>query len=221
MCQKVENLFQESIENTTSNMKNLTSYAVTTLLLFSWAYAITILFLPSCDVGTTKSVPTSDSRVKKASAQITVGSDGLTTEQRNVRERLLEDNKPGSIKHLYIISAYSGETLIYSTVRGKVTSSGKRLTPTSIETAWNNKYGGWEGGDRIRVGEKEAVTHEVLQDDGTYGSSIEYVYWWDSRGAYHQHYISGGQIVHVSNQPVAVKSITINMELSSESRPSR
>ena len=57
------------------------------------------------------------------------------------------------------------------------------------------------------------ITLEVVQDDGTYGHSSEYLYWWDTKGVYHQHYVSGGQIVHVSSQPLAVKGIIINMEL--------
>jgi hypothetical protein len=31
-------------------------------------------------------------------------------------------------------------------------------------------------------------------------------------GIYHQHFMTGGQIVHISDQPIAVKSVTINME---------
>jgi len=53
----------------------------------------------------------------------------------------------------------------------------------------------------------------VLQDDGTYGSSIEYLFWWDVQGRYHQQFVTGGEIIHISDQPIPVKSITINMEL--------
>lgn len=157
-------------------------------------------------------VPVSSSGVSKTTVKIPTGSDGLTTEQRNVRERLVTDNKPGSIKHLYVISAYSGQVLIYSTVRGKVTSSGKRLTPTSVEGAYNGNSGFWTG-IAVDIGGQNYQTSEVLQDDGTYGSSIEYLYWWDTKGVYHQHYKEGGQIIHVSDQPIAVKSVIINMEL--------
>jgi hypothetical protein len=52
----------------------------------------------------------------------------------------------------------------------------------------------------------------VLQDDGTYGTSVDYLYWFDARGAYHQHYVTGGTIVHVSDQPLNVKSVIINIE---------
>ena len=150
--------------------------------------------------------PASTSGVTKAQAQVTVGADGLTVEQKNVKERLQEDNKPGSIKHLYVISAYSGQVIIYSTVRGKVTSSGKRLTPNTVASV-----GEYPDGFDIVIGGVTKNTEEVLQDDGTYGHSGEYLYWWDTKGVYHQHYIAGGQIVHVSNQPLAVKSVIINM----------
>lgn len=167
-------------------------------------------FMLGADECNNSVAPQSASGVQRAQVAVSTGSDGLTVEQRNIRDRLVMDNKPGAIKHLYVISAYSGQVLIYSTVKGKVTSSGKRLTPTSIVT------GG--GGDFRQRGFATpwtgAETAEVLQDDGTYGSSIEYVYWWDAKGVYHQHYIQGGQILHVSDQPLAVKSVVLNMELS-------
>lgn len=152
--------------------------------------------------------PISASGVSKAKVEIPTGPDGLTIEQRNVRDRLMEDNKPGSIKHLYIISAYSGQPLIYSTVRGKVTSSGKRLTPSSIVTS----FGGSNYAFPVQFGKEGMYTSEVLQDDGTYGSSVEYLFWFDTKGVYHQQYVTGGMIVHVSNEPVAVKGVVINME---------
>ncbi|HLC98921.1 MAG TPA: hypothetical protein VJC00_02840 [Candidatus Nanoarchaeia archaeon] len=124
------------------------------------------------------------------------------------------DNQPGSIKHLYIISAYSGQVIIYSTVMGKVTSSGKRLTPDHVD-------GGGNGVSYFKfdVGNSEWYTQQVLGEDGAYGSSIEYMYWWDTKGVYHQHYVSGGQIVHISNQPLAVKNIIINMEITTPESP--
>jgi len=158
--------------------------------------------------------PVSASGVRKATVHIQTGADGFTTEQRNVRERLTQDNLPGSIKHLYVISAYSGQVLIYSTVRGKVTSSGKRLTPTSVNGGRTGD--GYWGGFAVEIGGDTHRTNEVLQDDGTYGSSIEYVFWFDSKGIYHQHYVQGGQILHVSSEPMSVKSVVINMEMTAK-----
>jgi hypothetical protein len=164
------------------------------------------------ETSTVETPPTSTTGVKKAEAEISTGSDGLTVEQRNIKKRLEMENQPGSIKHLYIISAMSGQVILYSTVDGKITSSGKRLSPYHV-AAMDNQGCSYElRGIEIKINGEKYRTSEVLQDDGTYGSSISYLYWWDSQGRYHQHYVSGGQIVHVSDQPIAVKSIIINLE---------
>lgn len=170
---------------------------------------LVVFLTTSCTEGSGRQQPQSASGVEKAEVTVPTDQSGLTAEQKNIRDRLLEDNKPGSVKHLYVISAYSGQVIIYSTVRGKVTSGGKRITPTSVSS--NECEGSFIPVD---INGRKYRTAEVLQDDGTYGQSSEYLYWWDTKGVYHQHYVSGGQIVHVSNQPLAVKSIVINMEMS-------
>ncbi len=74
--------------------------------------------------------------IGKATANVAAQSDGLTIEQQNIKHRIELENMPGSIKHLYVFSAYSGQCLLYSTVKGKVTSSGKRLTPSTVAALW-------------------------------------------------------------------------------------
>lgn len=154
--------------------------------------------------------PVASSGVAKATAKVATDLSGHTTEQNNVLERYKRDNLPGSIKHLYIISAYSGQVILYSTVKGKVTSSGKRLTPTTVAVN-SGEYHAHDGID-INIDGKNYETGEVLQDDGTYGSSVEYLYWFDSKGVYHQQYITGGMILHISDQPISVKNVIINLE---------
>ena len=151
----------------------------------------------------------SASGVKQAKAVVKVQANGLTMEQSNIKKRIEFENKAGSIKHLYIISPYTGQTLIYSTVKGKVTSSSKRLSPTTSAGETQS----------VRVSSSSTKingkwTNEIINDTGTFGSSIPYIYWWDVNNRYHQHFISGGQILHISNKPINVKSITINMEVS-------
>jgi hypothetical protein len=70
----------------------------------------------------------------------------------------------------------------------------------------------------VSINGHEFRTAEVIQDDGTYGTSVDYIYWWDSKGVYHQQYITGGMIVHLSDQPLAVRSVVLNMELSKEEK---
>ncbi len=161
------------------------------------------LSLAACDLSP---APEAASGVKKADVEVqTDPTTGLTIEQRNVADRLAMDNKPGSVKHLYIISPDSGQVLIYSTVRGKVTSSGKRLNPRTVNS--NDAF-------EVRIGRERHYTTEVLEDDGTYGSSVDYIYWWDAQNRYHQHFFTGGQIIHVSDYPITVKSIVMNLDVS-------
>jgi hypothetical protein len=153
--------------------------------------------------------PQASTGVVKATATIQTDANGFTAEQRNIMEKYKRDNVPGAIKHLYIISAYSGQVLIYSTVQGKVTSGNKRLTPSSISgrsDTWSNSF-------TVQIGNGSFYTNEVLGDDGAYGTSGEYIYWFDTKGIMHQQYITGGMILHISDQPLAVKSIVLNMEL--------
>lgn len=180
-----------------------------------YAALVLVLALTGCDASSRSSASVSASGVKQAKVEVEVGANGLTVEQTNIGERLHNDNLPGAIKHLYIISPYSGQVLIYSTVKGKVTSSGKRLTPTSVFAGGVRKSDMTyeEYGLPVNIGGAQQLTSEVLQDDGTYGTSDPYLYWTDQRGVFHQQYLTGGQIIHVSDQPLAIKSVTINMEM--------
>ena len=156
----------------------------------------------------------SDSGITKATVKIQTGTDGLTVEQRNYSKRLKEDNTPGSIKHLYVVSAYTGDILLYSTVDGKVTSGGKRLSPRTVRgDAYNssNTQSNW-----VNIGGRDFVTDEVLGDDGTYGDSGNYLYWFDAQGNYQQYYPSGGTFIQISDRPLRVKKSTLSLELMDE-----
>jgi len=168
---------------------------------------IAVLVLSGCDSPVASPPPPP---VHKVTADVPVNESGHTVEQENIARRLANDNKPGAIKHLYVISPYSGQVIIYSTVKGKVTSGSKRLEP-SIQTG-ATYYGRSYTKVTLSNGEGTVNTPEIMGDDGTYGSSGDYLYWWDAKGIYHQHYLTGGQIVHISDQPLSVKSVIINME---------
>jgi hypothetical protein len=179
-----------------------------TLLAFVTMFALTSA--SSCDSTTIETK--TNSGVQKATVEVQTNAQGHTVEQERIAKRVVNDNKPGAIKHLYIISPYSGQTILYSTVDGKVTSSGKRLQPkTVIGDGWRGNTA--NGDDNwVNIGDKSFLTNEVIQDDGTFGDSDPYIYWWDVRGVYHQHFMTGGQIIHVSDVPMNVKGVIINIE---------
>lgn len=169
------------------------------------------------DLPLPQSAPKSASGVKKVTAKVEANADlngkKVTTEQWNIATRYDRDDDPTATKHLYVVSAFSGDCILYSTVRGKVTSSGKRLSPYSIVAGGNkSQYGSRVHGIPVAIGGRGRETAEVLQDDGTYGSSIPYLYWFDARGVMHKHYVSGGQIIHVSDTPMTWPKIVLNLE---------
>lgn len=152
----------------------------------------------------------STSGVHRVQTTVQTGSDGLTTEQRNISLRLEMDNRPGSIKHLYLLSPFNGRQIFYSTVRGKISSSGKRLSPKTV--AWKlNATGVSDKGVPVKVNGETLVTNELIQDDGTFGDSSEYLYFWNESGQYFQLYV-GGLTVVVSDQPTGFQDVVIRNE---------
>lgn len=167
----------------------------------------------SCDF--THEQQKSDSGVTKASVKIKTGIDGLTTEQRNITRKNERDNDAGSIKHAYIISAYTGDVLEYSTVEGKVTSSGKRLSPKTVQGDSYNHAGNdynW-----VDIGAKTFTTDEVLDEQGSYGESSNYIYWFDTQGQFQQYFPSGGTYLRISERPLRIKKSTLTFEAIDES----
>lgn len=179
---------------------------------FSVLAIIAIMFcLPSC--GGKIEQQTSDSGVTKASVKIETDADGHTIEQKNIMERLKRDNSVGEVKHLYIISSYTGDVMEYSTVVGKVTSGSKRLSPKTVNSAagisMTNVYT-----NTVNIGGLTYFTDEVLDDGGSYGDSGSYLYWFDAQGNYHQYYPSGGTYLHISEKPLRIRksNLTVTAE---------
>lgn len=162
----------------------------------------------SCNLDTTQQK--SDSGVEKASVKIKTDANGQTIEQKNIIERLQRDNDLGSLKHLYVISSFSGDVMEYSTVKGKVTSGGKRLSPKTVNGIGTNSPG---YSNNVHIGGTLYTTDEVLDDGGAYGESMSYVYWFDAQGNYHQYFPSGGTYLHISDKPLRIKKSNMTFEI--------
>ena len=146
-----------------------------------------------------KNTPVSDSGVKKAHAKVVTGTDGLTNEQRNIKKRVEADNLPGGVLHLYAVSPFTGDIIFYSTVDGKVTSSSKRLTSNQkLVRVDRGQYNG-------------EIPMPRIGDDGAYGSSIPYLYWWDINGNYQQVYPQGLTIL-IKDKPMRFKKAILTMD---------
>jgi hypothetical protein len=145
--------------------------------------------------------------------KVETNAKGRTVEQENITERIKRDNEAGSLKHLYIISPYSGQVILYSPVKGKVTTGGKRLTPRAIDGVYSTSGNSTLSKPVVTIGGNSYTTSEIANEDGTFGGGdAPYLFWFEPNGKYHQFYLSGGALVHVSDQPLAVKSVIISTE---------
>lgn len=89
-------------------------------------------------------------------------------ERENIRQRLIVSNDPLTLQWIYPMSA--GRVLGRFPVKGKITSSSKRLTPSTImDTGSYN------------------TSEELPDESGAYGSSVEYIFWFDPSGEIHSH----------------------------------
>ncbi len=150
---------------------------------------------------------------KQGNANIQVDPNtGMTTEQENIIQAKEDDNKPGATKHFYCISAFSGDVLIYGTVRNKVTSSTKRLLPKIVASVDGEYVDSDLRGIRVIINGRTHRTPEVMGEDQTFGSSIPYLYFWTPDDIRHKHYVSGGHVDHISNVPLNVGKVVINIE---------
>lgn len=88
-------------------------------------------------------------------------------ERENIRQRILVSNDPNTLQWIYPMSA--GRVIGRVPVKGKVTSGSKRLTASE--------------GYSTSISSMQELPDEMA----TYGSSGEYIFWFDPAGRIHQH----------------------------------
>lgn len=108
-------------------------------------------------------------------------------EIENIKHRLELTADPGKIGYIVLLNQ-AGQPILYEGVKGKVTSGSKRLTPPDRASS------SWGGG-------QNTVTRAAPSDEGTWGSSSEYIFYWNSDGTYRQW--AGGYLY--SDQPIRLR----------------
>lgn len=130
--------------------------------------------------------------------------EGHTVEQNNIRDKVKIDAEMNKEWHIYVVSSYTGKIILESKSVGKITSSGKRLTPKHITGTSNG------GGLAFDLSEGTTVyTDELPAEDGTFGDSTEYIYCKDDNGRNRRHYMMGGQIIHTSDKPLSLEELSV------------
>ena len=150
------------------------------LIIFS-----TLFFLSGCLEDSNKNAQTL--KAKEAADSIVFSENA---EIENIKNRLKLTSNPGQIGYILLLN-YAGQPILYTTIKGKVTSSSKRLTPP-------DRYSSLGPNGFIRAG---------ASDEGTYGNSDSYVYFWDQNGRYFQwsgQYLYSDQPIRVTIEPLVV-----------------
>lgn len=109
---------------------------------------------------------------KQQSTAVPYPADQLkdSLERRNLKERLLRDNKPNAIRYVYLLSF--AEPLGYYTIKGKVSSTQSQMTTDSLVRRYCKSCSG--GG--------QAVTVPAPGDDGSYGANEEGIFFFTTEG---------------------------------------
>ncbi len=111
----------------------------------------------------------------------------------NIKKRLELTSNPGAVGFVLLMNE-AGQPIMYTAVKGKITSGSKRLTEP-------DRVDGHASGENIRAS---------ASDEGTYGSSNPYIFFWTTNGQYIQW--SGNYLY--SDKPIRVKiePLVINVE---------
>jgi hypothetical protein len=144
--------------------------------------ALVTILLAGCDYNESKYVQSH----KAAQAAQSINFDE-NAEIDNIKHRLELTSKPGAIGYIVLLNQM-GQPIAYDTVKGKITSSGKRLT---------RPFDG-VGND----------TRPAPSDEGTWGNSDPYIYYWTANGVYRQW--SG--LYLYSDQPIRLSQPTLVVE---------
>jgi hypothetical protein len=114
-------------------------------------------------------------------------------ERENIVNRLNLTADPGKVGYILLLNQ-SGQPIAYLNVKGKVTSGGKRLMPPNEYYCANGNCG-WQ---------------PAPSDEGTYGSSNPYVFFWTVDGQYYQwtgDYLYSDKPFRVSIKPLVVEMV--------------
>lgn len=112
-------------------------------------------------------------------------------EIENITKRLQLTSDPGLMGYVVLLSE-SGQPILYTTVKGKITSGSKRLTkPFTF----------------VDIGGGSYSLVDAPSDEGTYGSSTPYIFFWSQSGQYIQwpgHYLYSDKPIRLSIKPLVI-----------------
>lgn len=169
-------------------------------LIFLAAAALAVTSLSGCEYQAPP-VQTKDTQAQKAAAAANSIQFTENAEIENIKYRLELTSSPSKVGYIVLFND-AGQPILYTSVKGKVTSGSKRLTPP------------YELKRLDQPSDGQPLTYEVVDapsDEGTYGSSNPYIYFRDMNGTYHQwsgDYLYSDQPIRLKVEPIAVTVAT-------------
>lgn len=154
--------------------------------------ATSALLLNACGQPSNTAPTTKNAQAQKAAAAANSIQFSENSEIDNIKARLELTSNPGQIGFVLLLNEM-GKPVMYTSVKGKITSGQKRLTPgQQTRTA---DCGEWSCDQLI----------EAPSDEGTYGSSGPYIFFWTVDGQYIQW---SGKYLY-SDKPFRIEDPTI------------
>jgi len=143
------------------------------------------LALVGCNFGTDTA---RDKQAQKAAAAAESIRFSENAEIENIKKRLTLTADPGLIGYVVLLNEM-GQPIVYTTVKGKITSGSKRLTSPEEWSTNSSTY------------------RQAPSDEGTYGSSNPYIYFWSTSGQYYQwsgQYLYSDKPFRLAQKPLVV-----------------
>jgi hypothetical protein len=168
----------------------------------NWKFLLLIpaiaLVAASCDGNNTPAEQTQvQSNQDKLVNAVPLPSLKNSLERANIKKRLELFDSPNKVSYIYLVSF--GKVMAFYTIKGKVTSSTKRMTSNQKQLGDCGNYSG-----------SNCTTIEAPSLDGTYGSSDAYIFFWTTDGVYVQwsgEYMEVDQPLKLSTQPELIQTI--------------
>lgn len=142
--------------------------------------------------------PTPDARGRQAQ-QAAAAANAITftsnAEIDNIQRRLRLTSDPALLGFIVLFND-AGQPIRYDAVKGKVTSGSKRLTEP--DRTYERSNG--NAGTNIAI-------RQAPSDEGTWGSSSPYIYYWTQAGEYVQwsgHYLYSDKPIRLRVEPLVI-----------------
>lgn len=155
--------------------------------------ATSALLLAACERNAPAN-PSKTTQAQKAAEAANSIQFSENAEIDNIKRRLELTSNPGQIGFVLLLNEM-GKPVMYTSVKGKITSGNKRLTsPQEVRC--------------LEVAESVGCSQQMVEapsDEGTYGSSNPYIFFWTADGQYIQW---SGKYLY-SDKPFRIEDPTI------------